>query len=500
MQTVEIDRVGDKVRQSVKWSIFAQIIQKIFFLGCSVILARILSPEDFGLASMCITLDAITWIVLSLGIISALLHYQDNVEARLNAAFWIILTSSSLLVLAQILVAPFIAEFYKEPLLVPIVRTSAIGLLITSFGSVQRTILAKNLDFKKISILETVINTLRNLLYVIFALLGFKVWSFVYPKIIVAIISAISLWSVTKWRPSFKLNLEYWREMLSFGKNVLFSNIIDYVLNNSGYILIGNLLGASMLGIYSFAYDKSMLVVNSISAPVANITFPTFAKLQSHPEKLKEAFLKTIKSITIITFPFAIFQIVAGKEFITGIFGAKWSASVVIFQIIVLFSIVRSISQCSNPILQAIGRPDIALKWNLIYAPLYMGSIFFGYYLGKLLGIGILTTLVGVLGGIFYVTIVTKVLNWKLYDVYSAIQPALFSSVLMGLSLILIKPLLLSLVQSTLLNLFLLLISGIVVYLLAIKILFNNTFEFVKITVLKLVKINKVNELPVTSN
>lgn len=494
MEVLEVEKVGDKARQAVKWSISSQVVQKIFFLGSSVILARILTPADFGLSAMCITLDTIIWIVLSLGVISAVTHFQDNVEERLNAAFWLIFASSSFLVLVQILAAPLIAHFYNEPLLVPIVRTSAIALFITSFGSVQRTILVKNLEFKKISILETFINIFRNVLYIVFALAGFGVWSFIYPKIIVALLSLASLWNITKWRPQFKFYFKYWGEMLGFGKSVLFSNIIDYIVNNSSYILIGNLLGSSMLGIYTFAYDKSMLMVNSISSPVTSISFSAFARLQNHREKLKEAFLKAIKSITLITFPYAFSQLALGSEFITGVFGHKWHDSIILFQMIVIFSLGRSISQCGNPILQAIGKPNIALNWNLIYAPIYIVSIYLGFKLAGINGIGATTTIVGVLGTLIYLGIIVKTLKWSFGDIYQTIKPALISSIIMGGCLLCLKNPVEHFRLSSLALLALLLPVGILIYVLSIKLFFKDTYGFIFQTVSKLLPEKKITQ------
>ncbi|MDD3014447.1 MAG: lipopolysaccharide biosynthesis protein [Candidatus Gastranaerophilales bacterium] len=494
MNILDVKKVGDKTRQAVKWSISLQVVQKIFIFATSILLARLLTPADFGLLAMAMTLDTITWVILSMGVLSAVTHFQDNVEERINAAFWLILSSSSCLVLLQIIFAPVAANFYNEPMLVPIIRVSAIGLLIASFGAVQRTILAKNIEFKKISILETFTNILKNILYIVFALAGFKVWSFIYPKVIIAAISAISLWNITKWRPQFKFYFKYWGEMLGFGKNVLFSNIIDYIVNNSSYILIGNLLGSSMLGIYSFAYDKSMFMINSISSPVTAISFPTFARLQNHKDKLKNAYFKAIKAISLVTFPYVFGQLVLGPEFIIGIFGNKWQSSIIIFQMILIFTLLRSASQCINPLLQAIGKPNMALKWNLIYAPVYICSIYVGFKLDGIYGIAAITTLVGVIGAIIYMGLVIRVLNWSFNDVYEALKPALSSSILMGIIIGVLKFIIKLYNAPDLFILASLILAGALVYVLSIQIFFKETYEFIIENIVKITGIKKVEQ------
>ncbi|MCK7516049.1 MAG: oligosaccharide flippase family protein [Desulfobacterales bacterium] len=154
MNELAIEKVGDKTRQSVKWTFTLQIIQKIFFFASSIVLARLLSPRDFGLATIAVTLDMIIWLVTSLGINAAVVHFQDNIEERKNAAFWLFLFSSSFFVAVQIVSAPYIAKFYGEPILADIIIISAIAMLISCLGAIHKTILIKGIEFKKISIIE----------------------------------------------------------------------------------------------------------------------------------------------------------------------------------------------------------------------------------------------------------------------------------------------------------------------------------------------------------
>ena len=395
MDFPDVDKVGDKTRQGLKWVFSLRFMQKIFVFANSVILARILAPSDFGLAAMAIMMDTITWLVLSLGVNSAVMYYQDHIEERFNAAFWLYLASSIFFFIIQVSVAPIIACFYKEPLLIPIIRASAVALFINSFGAIQKALLSKRMDYKKISILDAFTNTLLSLLYVSFALAGFRVWSFIYPKIIVAVINVTCLWHITSWRPKLKFYFQYWGEMLNYGKNVLFSSIIDYTLNNSTYVLIGSMVGATSLGLYTFAYDKSMMIINNLVTPIITISFPAFSRLQNHRDKLKSAFLKSIKMITLLSFPYGFFQFVIGHEFISVIFGNKWHAAIILFQMIIAYSMVRSLVLSGSPILEAVGKPNIVLRWNLIYAPVYIGTIYLGFKLWGVRGIAAATAFTG---------------------------------------------------------------------------------------------------------
>ncbi|MDD3149377.1 MAG: lipopolysaccharide biosynthesis protein [Candidatus Gastranaerophilales bacterium] len=479
MNIPQVNQVGDKARQSIKWSFGLQIIQKSFLFISSIIIARILTPDDFGLATMAITFDTIMWLMLSLGVNSAFVHFQDKLEERLQAGFWLFIFSSAFFALVQILLAPTIAGFYKAPLLKEIIQVSAIALFISSFGAMHKTVLIKSLEFKKISILEASLSILKSCLYVIFALLGFGVWSFIYPKIIHSVVNVVSLWKITNWRPKLQLKFEYWAQMLSYGKNVLFSNVIDYVINNSSYIIVGILIGSTSLGFFTFAYEKSMMIVNNITLPLAMIFFPTYSRLQNHPDKLKNVAFKTIKMIALFAVPYGIFQIIMGKEFITFVYGQKWLSSVFLFQILVLFSSFRAIMQCCNPILQAIGRPDVVLRWNMIYAPLYIGFIFLGYKLSNILGIAIAVAFIGILGTIIYMTIITKIMKWSMLEVLNTVKPAFICAILSGIILYYLKTSTdLAKLSDAYKMLWLYSLGGLI-YFAFIKLFFSNTFDFI---------------------
>ncbi|MEI7473349.1 MAG: lipopolysaccharide biosynthesis protein [bacterium] len=487
METLNSSNVGDKTRQSLKWSLILQFAQKVVMFVSAIVLARILTPQDFGLVTMSITIDFVIQMASSMGVNSAVVHFQDNFKERLNASYWLIISSTVLFVGIQFIFAPVAASFYKAPLLADIIRVSAVALLINCSVSTHRSILIKNMDFKKLSILDATVNLGRTILSIILALMGFGVWSFIYPKIVGAIVNAISLWNMTRWVPSLNPCFKYWKDMFSYGKDVLLSNILDYCLNNSGYVLIGNYMGSVALGVYSFAQDKSMMVVNNIAFPVNMVTFPAFSKLQNEPEKLKSAFLNSLKLISIISFPYAIGQMVAGGEYISVIFGAKWHSSVLLFQIILCYAMLKSVTQTIGPILLGIGKSDVLVKLTLTYTPIYVASLFIGYKLANLTGVAIASSIVGVIGTFIFMSVLLKIQKWKFADVFENLAPAFNSSILMGLCILTVKNVLFALGQSQLLVLCAEVFTGIVSYVMAMKLFYPTDYDYVLENIVKFI-------------
>jgi len=493
MKVPEVNKVGDKTRQSVKWSFSLKIVQKIFFFTSSVIVARILTPEDFGLATMALTLDTITWLVLSFGISAAIVHYQDNIEERLNAAFWFTTLSATIIVLILLMAAPAAAEFYHAPLLKEILQISAISLYISSFTSVHKAILTKKIEFKTISIIDTITYSTVSIMYIVLALMGFGVWSFIYPKIVFALLNSFMLWNSTRWIPSLNPHFEYWKEMICYGKDVVFANVLDYTLNNSAYIIIGTLVGSTSLGLFTFAYEKSMWVVSNITYPITMIVFPSFSRLQNHPEKLQSVYYKTIKMLALVSFPYALAQIIIGREFITLIFGNKWLPAVAMFQVILAYSMMRSIIQPGTPLLQGIGKPEIAMKWNLVFAPLYIGSIFLGFKLGGIHGITVAVATVGVTGGLIFMKIICRANSWAYKQTISNLYPALICSLIMCIGIFPIKQILDSFSVPDIITLFTVLNYGFILYIISLSVFFEKDFtEFIR-DLKKFIPLNKFN-------
>ena len=335
------------------------------------------------------------------------------------------------------------------------------------------------MEFKKTSIIETANVTLKSVCYIVLAFMGYGVWSFIYPKVICAVVYLVSMWNVSSWRPKFQFSFKYWAEMFKYGQNILMSNIIDYVLNNSSYILIGNLVGSALLGIYTFAYDKSMMMVNTIAYSAMMISFPAFSRLQDHKDKLKSAYFKTVKFISMVAFPYSVGQLILGPEYITTVFGAKWAASVLIFQMLLLFSMLRAISQCSNALLSGIGKPHIVLRWNLVFSPIYIFSLYAGYKLGGINGVGAANAIIGSLGSIIFIVVASKSLGWTFKDNFDALNPCITSSVIMGILIYGLKVLLNLINTSSVVILATLVPVGIIVYFLSIKFLFKETYDFI---------------------
>ena len=240
----------------------------------TVILARLLSPGDFGLLGMTTVFTGFVAIFNNMGISGALIQKQDADERHLSSAFWLNIAVGIVLTFLMIAASPLIASFYNKPQLEPIIMVMSLNYFLASFTIVQQTILAKNMDFKRLAARDIISVIAGGLVGITLAFCGFGVWSLVYQSITFTLINVILLWTVSPWRPKFIFSKKAIMDIFKFSVNLTGFNIVNYFGRNVDYLLIGKFLGAEALGFYSLAYKLMMVPLQNISWAISRVMFP----------------------------------------------------------------------------------------------------------------------------------------------------------------------------------------------------------------------------------
>jgi PST family polysaccharide transporter len=403
---------------------------KIVGFVVNIILARLLGPTVFGLMGMAAVFSGLVALFGGLGIGPFLIHQQEEIDTFANAAFWMNILLGAAMAAVQVAVAPLVANFYQTPIVAPILMVSAIGYLIGPLGSVHATLLTKELEFRKTVLPNIFVTVLSSAITIMLALLGFGVWSFVISALAVAPITVVINWILCPWRPSFRLFLPYWRKIFDYGKHLLGWDTMEYLIQNTDYLVVGRILGATALGLYVLAFNIAKWVETLIAHAVSEATFPAFAKMQKNKDSMHEAFLKTAKYTSILTFPVALGLFSVSTQFVPLVYGVRWNASVTPLQLILIYGLVRSISRVSESVPLVIGRPDVGFKWDLALFPLIALGVWAGSRFGL---VGVATAVTVILGGagILWLRVVFRLMNWKLSGLWRSVSPALLSSLLM---------------------------------------------------------------------
>lgn len=467
--------------RGVFWSGISQFSTQIYQFIVIIILARLLFPEDFGIIGMAVIFTGLVQTINELGLSAAIIQKKNITDSHLSTSFWISFGLGIILCITTIIISPYIADFFKNELVGPVVSVLSIGFVLGSFSVIHSSLLQKNLEFKKLAITEISAAFISGLVSVILALLGFGVWSLVCGSILKNVISVVLLVKVCTWRPSMTFDITSFKELFSFGAHVMGSRFLNFIDSNVDYLLIGKFLSASALGYYTLAYQLSTFPLTKISSIITRVTFPTFSIIQDDNDILRHSYLKVIKYISLVTFPLLAGLIVVAPEFIPIVFGEKWGPMIVPLQILCVAGALKSVGTTVGSILLSKGRADIQFKWNIFTAIVLPIAILIGIRYG-ITGVAMAITIMSSLLILIIQKIVNDLIDLKFSDYFKALYSATTGSIFVTISILIYQKLsvynhldIFSLISSIML--------GIIVYTLVIRIIENDFFEEIKIII-----------------
>lgn len=421
--------VGRTIRQGGLWTIVAYSFSKVSGFASSIVLARLLLPEHYGLIGMVNTVLAMVQIMGVLGIGAAIINARDDVDEYANTGWWMdVLCGITLFAIAN-MIAPLASAYYKQDSIKILILVASLNFLINPLASTMDALLSKELKFKTTTKISLANGMLVSILTIAFASMGAGVWSFVLPHVFAGLTTVCLRWRNSSFRPRLSVKWSYAKPIWKFGRNILGSNIFDYINRNVDYILVGGLMGERQLGLYLFAYQLGTWVVANVASTLVSLLFPTISFVRKDPERARGIFLKMICIIAAVGLPIVALQWATAPLFIEAVYGAKWLPTVTAFRLIALYGIGRAICAPTLTLISAMGRPDICFKMNAAVSPILVVAIVLGSKHG-INGVALATALAhGVFVWLFLV-IPFRILGWPVRDAVCAVMPAVFSSLI----------------------------------------------------------------------
>lgn len=333
----------------------------VFFL-----LARLLGPETFGLIALAAVFMAFIQVFADQGFAEALVQREQLETEHLNTAFWTNIAIGLLITLLCLGGAQLIADLFKQPQLTPIIRWLSLSFLLRALSSVHEAIFRRNLAFKTLAIRSLVAVVFGGLVGIIMALMGFGVWSLVGQQLSNSLIQVIVLWVASDWRPGFQFSRNHFRDLFSFGINVVGMNVLDFINSRADDFLIGYFLGPVALGYYSVAYRIMTIVIDLLTNVINQVAIPAFSKLQKEPERLRDAFYTVTKFTSLVSFPIFIGLSALAPELIRLLLGPKWLPSIPVIQVLAFIGLLHSVYYFNATVIMAMGKPSWKLLINFI--------------------------------------------------------------------------------------------------------------------------------------
>ena len=386
------DELKNKATQGVFWSSVERYSLQVVQFLLKLVIARILIPDDYGLIGMIAIFMAISQIFIDGGFSNSLIQKKDRSEAAYSTVFFINFGISVLIYLILFFGAPFIAEFYDKPLLIPITRIYSLNLIINSLVAVNKVKLTVNVDFKTLSKISLGAAIISGIAGIGCAYWGMGVWSLVVQQLLNSVLTVLLSFYYVKWRPRLMFSMASFHSLFNFGSKLLIASLIHALYENLYNLFIGKKFTSATLGLFTRAQDFTNFAGSNVSAILKRVSFPVLSQIQDDDERLMAVYKKYIKTATWATFPMLLGLCGIAKPMVLVLLTEKWVGCVPYLQILCFAMLWDCVTQVNLNLLYVKGHSDWVLRLEIIKKSIAFTILFaslgFGMYvicLGKAL-------------------------------------------------------------------------------------------------------------------
>ena len=335
----------------------------------TIILARLLLPEQFGVVGYCLVAIQYLDILNSAGIDTALIARRENAEEAANFAFVANILLGVICYGLTWILAPSVAVFFKSPQIVPLFRVLGLSLPLSGLGLVPGTLLQRTLKFRKILITELGRNFSKGAISIVLAIMGFGVWSLVWGQILGVLTGTVLSWYLAKWKPTWRFNADATHSIVFMGFHIIILEIAGALRSNVDYLLVGRFLGAAALGYYTMAYRIPELLIRSLNNVVGDVSLPTLAMIQVDAEKLRTFYFGYLRYISMFVLPVGVGLAFTARLFIPIFLSDTWIPAIIPTALISLALGISALGYVPGVLYKAIGRPDVLNRLALMKIP-----------------------------------------------------------------------------------------------------------------------------------
>ena len=368
--------------KGVKWTTLSRIFTQLATFAIGVVLARLLSAEDYGLVAMVTVFKSLSDAFVDCGLTTALVRKPDRTETDKATVFYFNILMSIVVYVVMFCVSPLIARFYEEPILTPLTRVLCLTIPLGSIGGVTSAILSYDLRFKDGAVVNILSSVVSGIFGIVSAYLGFGVWSLAIQGISYTVIATLLKIIIVRWWPSEQFSWQSFKEFFQFGNKLLLSNLLHRVYSQMTPLIVGRYYTSSDLGYYSRANGYAELPSGVFMSIIHTVMFPVLSQLQTDKDRLGDVYRKYLKVSAMIIF-FVMFTLVALAEPAVGfLVSDKWLPCVPYLRILCFAYMFDFICSINLSLLQVIGRSDLFLRLEIIKKSLSLTMLFISAQFG----------------------------------------------------------------------------------------------------------------------
>ena len=354
------------IASGLAWKVASQVFRQLARVAVVVILARLLTPAEYGLAAMVLVFSALVLIFADLALGAALVQRRELSEADRSTVFWTSAGMGVLFTLAGIAMSWPIAAFYGEPEVQPLFAVLSISFLVTALGTTQSALLNRDMRFRNLELRMMAGTVVGGTAGIVVAAAGGGAWAIIVQQLGIAAASTALLWAFSSWRPRFTYSVESFRSLAGFSANVFGTRVLFYANRNLDNLLIGRFLGPAGLGAYAIAYNVMLMPLARVAQPIVEVLFPAMSRIQDDRPRMAAMWLRANRMIGAITIPAMTGLIIVAPEFVATLFGERWSEATPVIQILAWVGLLQSLQRLNSSVLQACDRTGTLLRYSIV--------------------------------------------------------------------------------------------------------------------------------------
>ena len=376
---------GNLKSRSVKGgfsTIAGQMISFLLNISSTVFMARLLSPEDYGLVAMVTAVTGFVVIFKDMGLSAAVIQKDSIDQKQVSAVFWINAGISLGIALIIAAMAPFLASFYSEPRLLEITLVFAASIFITGLSLQHNALMKRQMKFQALSVIQIACTAVSVVAGILMAWAGFGYWAIVAYMVLNPVISVIVLWAVCDWRPSFSVKALEVGSLLKFGAGITGFDLVNYFSRNMDNVLIGKYVGSEALGVYTKAYQLLLLPITQLRDPLNSVALPALSTLQNDKEKYQAFYRRFLFTLSFFSMPLVVFMGVYAEELILTVLGSQWIAAGPIFRLLAFAAFIQPPLSTIGLVLITNGMVKRYFSWGVINAIFVVSAFYIGVQWG----------------------------------------------------------------------------------------------------------------------
>ena len=464
--------IKQKTKIGMIWNVFEKISIQLVSFVLNIILARLLTANDYGTVAMLAIFIAFSNVFIDSGFSRALIQKLDRTEKDFSTILIFNIGISILIYIILFFCSPAIAQFYKMPELIGLQRVLFIVIIINSFTVVQNAQLQIKVDFKKIALINSITTILSGVVGIIAAYNGLGPWALVIQSISKAIISTLCFWVIGRWIPKTGFSFTSFKKLFSFGSKLLLSGFLSATVNNIYRMIIGKVYTAESLGYYTRAGQFPDLTSGTVGSVLNTVTFPLLSSLQKENDNLINIFRRLIRITSMFVFPAMVGLAVLSEPLILVLLGEKWLPSAELLFWLCFAELFTAHNALNMNILNAIGRSDLFLKVDLVKYPFMFAMMVICFPI-SLKAVVIGRTVTAIIYYYINTFMIGRLYGFGFFKQLACSWKYILSTFIMGLGVALIN----YFISSDLLSLIVGVISGVAIYIFMLVVLKDEEFN-----------------------